>query len=106
MTLSGVSMCWVVEFAGFTDYAVRGLIDTQALEGSLPDSKRRSELLATGCRNAWPTSLRENLYGCTVSDGYFVTANREVFRSKEQSLGVDQAASLSMLEIATFEAKG
>lgn len=41
-----------------------------------------------------------------MSGGYFVTANREVFRSKEQSLGVDQAASLSMLEIATFEAKG
>jgi hypothetical protein len=25
-------------FAGFTHYAVRGLIDTQALEGSLPDN--------------------------------------------------------------------
>lgn len=87
MTLSGVSMCWVVEFAGFTDYAVRGLIDMQALEGSLLDSKRRSELLTTRCRNAWQTSLRENLYGCTVWDGYFVTANRQVFRSKEAVVG-------------------
>jgi len=50
-------------------------------------SKRRSELLATGCRNAWQTSLRENLYGCTVSGGYFMTANRQVFRSKEAVVG-------------------
>jgi hypothetical protein len=38
--------------------------------------------------------------------GVFATANGQVFGAKMQSSGAGEAASLPMLEIATFAAKG